>query len=193
MPHVLHTIWVDKHEPTNPDTLWIKPIKKDVYGVYVYGVTGWKMITAEFKGTIGELIVNQLPVATPESNGLMSAEDKAKLDKLGIFYGTTEYWNNQRFFIPPEGTIIFYSDYQTVVIDGVAKAVPGMKVGSGNAYIQDLAFVTGGGDEEDLYNHINDTAVHVSADDRARWDNKLDIDDEHEVENETLIFIRSRY
>lgn len=26
MPHVLHTIWLDSHEPTNKDTLWIKPI-----------------------------------------------------------------------------------------------------------------------------------------------------------------------
>lgn len=104
MPHVLHTIWVDKQEPTNPDTLWIRPMKKGQYGVYVYGVLGWTLITAEFKGTIGELVVSQLPEATPESNGVMSAADKAKLDALGIYYGSTEYWNEQKYFVPPAGT-----------------------------------------------------------------------------------------
>ena len=189
MPHVLHTIWVDKHEPTNPDTLWIKPTKKGAYAVYVYGVKGWTMITAEFKGTIGELIVSQLPEATPESNGVMSAEDKAKLDSLGIYYGTTEYWNSQVNFAPPEGSIIIYTDYETTLIDGVSKTLPGIKIGGGNAFVQDLAFVNGGL-REDLTSHINDHIVHIAAEDRSRWDNKLNIDDDMEVVEEALIFTR---
>ena len=192
MPHVLHTIWVDKQEPTNPDTLWIRPMKKGQYGIYVYGNTGWKLITADFKGTIGEFVIEQLPEATEYSNGVMSKEDKAKLDALGILYNTTAYWNANPFFIPPAGNIVIYSDYKTAVIDGVARVLPGIKIGSGNAYVQDLNFITGGsGDNEDLYDHINDTVVHVSQEDRNRWDMKLNVDDEHEVEDETLIFIRN--
>lgn len=82
MPHVLHTIWLDSHEPTNKDTLWIKPLKKDYYGIFVYGSNGWTLTTALFKGTIGEFVVDQLPEATTESNGVMSAQDKTDLEML---------------------------------------------------------------------------------------------------------------
>lgn len=82
MPHVLHTIWLDSHEPTNKDTLWIKPLKKDYYGIFVYGSNGWVLTTALFKGTIGEFVIDQLPEATTESNGVMSAQDKRDLEML---------------------------------------------------------------------------------------------------------------
>ena len=190
MPHVLHTIWVDKHEPTNPDTLWIRPMKKDTYGVYVYGVHGWTLITADFKGDVGEFIVSQLPVATHESKGVMSAEDKAKLDALGIYYGSTEYWNSQRGFVPKAGTIIIYSDYETTEKDGQLVDIPGIKIGSGNAYVQDLAFITGGGNQE-IQDHINNQVIHVAQADRDYWNNKLNVDDDMEVVDETLLFNRN--
>lgn len=194
MPHVLHTIWVDRQEPTNPDTLWIRPMKKGQYGVYVYGVLGWTLITAEFKGTIGEFVVSQLPEATPESNGVMSAADKAKLDALGIYYGSTEYWNEQKYFVPPAGTIIIYTDYEIVEKDGVATPIPGIKIGSGNSYVQDLVFVSGGRGNSDFQEHIDNTVIHVSQEDRDRWDNKLNVTDnpdpDREVIDETLVFHR---
>lgn len=189
MSHVLHTIWVDKKEPENRDTLWIKPIKKDQFGVYVYGVKGWTLITAQFTGTLGEFVVSNLPTATSDSNGLLSAEDKAKLDALGIFYGSTEYWNSQRMFVPPAGTIIVYSDYTTVDIDGVSTPIPGIKIGSGNAYVQDLTFISGGNNEA-IEEHINDSVIHITAKDRLRWDNKLEIDDNEEVVEEALVIRR---
>lgn len=82
MPHVLHTIWLDSHEPTNKDTLWIKPLKKDYYGIFVYGSNGWILTTAMFKGTIGEFVIDQLPEATIETNGVMAAQDKRDLEML---------------------------------------------------------------------------------------------------------------
>lgn len=82
MPHVLHTIWLDSHEPTNKDTLWIKPLKKDYYGIFVYGSNGWVLTTALFKGTIGEFVIDQLPEATIETNGVMAAQDKRDLEML---------------------------------------------------------------------------------------------------------------
>lgn len=190
MAHVLHTIWVDKREPTNIDSLWIRPMKNGSFGVYVYGIKGWNLITAEFKGTLGEFINTQIPVATHESNGLLSAEDKRKLDDLGIYYGSTEYWNSLPNFIPPAGSIIIYTDYDTKVIDGKAVNVPGIKVGSGNAYVQDLIFISGGGIEE-MENHMSNQIVHITQADRDFWNNKLNVEDFSEVVDEVLIFNRN--
>lgn len=190
MAHVLHTIWVDKKEPTNRDTLWIRPMKNGSFGIYVYGIKGWNLITAEFRGTFGEFVVSQIPTATQLENGLMSLEDKKKLDSLGIYYGTTEYWNSQPYFIPPAGTVIVYSDYDVKIINDKTVYVPGIKIGSGNAYVQDLIFISGGGAEE-MDEHINNSVIHVTQADRDFWNNKLNVIDNMEVVDETLIFTRN--
>ena len=107
---------------------------------------------------------------------------------------TTANWNRARGFIPFDGEIIIYTDYQTVQkeIDGQTKNVyiPGVKVGDGRAYVQDLPFV----DEElrsYIMGHINNPNVHVSEQDRNFWNNKLNVNDASEVINEELIFNRN--
>lgn len=85
MPHILHTIWLDSHEPTNKDTLWIKPLKKDYYGIFVYGSNGWVLTTALFKGTIGLRLVNTIKpyksprvfLGTPNSVALSSCANRS--------------------------------------------------------------------------------------------------------------------
>lgn len=54
---------------------------------------------------------------------------------------TTENWNSAVGFIPLDGEIIIYTDYKTIEEDGVVKYIPGIKIGTGNAYVQDLAFI----------------------------------------------------
>lgn len=107
-----------------------------------------------------------------------------------IKYNTTEYWNNQRGYIPKAGEIIIYSDYDSIRKDGQTIDIPKVKIGSGNAYVQDLAFV---GDDIaiDLINHITNTDVHVTPSEKSFWSRKLDIDDNNEVVNESLILIRN--
>ena len=129
--------------------------------------------------------------ATHETDGLLSAEDKTKLDAIGIHYNTTAYWNDLIGYIPSEGEIIIYSDYNTITQDGETMVyVPGVKIGSGNAYVQDLAFV-GADTARTLLNHITDTTVHVTAEKRRFWDDKLNVNDEAEVVNEVLVFNRN--
>ena len=108
-------------------------------------------------------------------------------------HGTTEYWNNCKGFIPGNGEIIIYTDYQTITkispITGeeITMPVPAIKIGTGNAYVQDLAFV----DEWErdlLLTHIQDMQIHVSPQDRQRWDNKLNC--ENQITGETLILNR---
>ena len=62
---------------------------------------------------------------------------------------TTENWNNAVGFIPLPGEVIVYTDYETKTYqteeygETVTKTVqiPNIKIGTGNAYVQDLAFV----------------------------------------------------
>lgn len=111
---------------------------------------------------------------------------------------TTEHWNQTHNFIPLPGEVIVYTDYDSYQkeVDGVMKTilVPNIKIGTGNAYVQNLPFV----DEKTrdlLLEHIRNQDIHVTLGEKAFWNNKVNIDDayaqiHHELEDETLIFNR---
>lgn len=111
---------------------------------------------------------------------------------------TSQNWNNARGFVPLDGEIIIYTDYKTItqLVNGVqvTKNVPGIKIGDGNAYVQDLPFID---DElrEALMAHITNADVHVTLNDKAFWNNKLNYDNTlesgGELVGETLVFNRN--
>ena len=103
-----------------------------------------------------------------------------------VLIDTTSHWNSQPTYIPKRGDIIVYSDHDTVIDEGVKKDVPGVKIGDGLAYLIDLPFTTDAIAQR-LIAHIGNSAIHVSAEDRAFWDNKLNYD----VEGEELLFNRN--
>ena len=102
--------------------------------------------------------------------------------------GTTSYWSSQSGYIPKNGEIIIYSDYKSKIVDGQTVYIPGVKIGSGNAYVQDLAFIS---DDiaADLLAHTGDTDIHVTAAKKEFWDNKLNVNTT--VVDETLEFTRN--
>ena len=116
---------------------------------------------------------------------------------------TTENWNNAQGFIPLPGEVIIYTDYETKTYtveeygETVTKTVeiPNIKIGTGNAYVQDLGFV----DEKTrdiLMAHIQDHDVHVTLQEKVFWNNKINVDDAEEqvsgeLEDETLILNRN--
>lgn len=114
------------------------------------------------------------------NGGLWTASQGAK-------YGTKEELNGLIGYIPAEGEIIVYTDYY---VDEDGKKYPSMKIGTGNAYIQDLAFV-GDIQKEEVIQQLKDADALVSDEDRVRWNGKLNIDDDSEVVGETLIFNRN--
>ena len=117
--------------------------------------------------------------------------DKGDPGEGGIAeYGTTSHWNEMVGYIPKAGQIIVYSDYETSVINGEVVYYPGIKIGSGNAYVQDLQFV-GRQEAMSLYTHLNDNERHITQAERVRWNNKLNITDAEEVSGEILIFNRN--
>lgn len=123
--------------------------------------------------------------------------------RLKIKHDTTENWNNATGFIPLPGELIVYDDYETKTYqveeygEMVTKTVniPNVKVGTGNAYVQDLMFI--GDDIRDIVmQHIHDYDVHVTLQEKVFWNNKVNIDDDYdkvhgEVLDELLIFNRN--
>lgn len=134
--------------------------------------------------------INALGPATTTEAGTMTPEDKIKLEGMGIYSGTTAYWNAQIGYIPQEGEIIIYTDYKTVEQGGVQVNVPGIKIGSGNGYVQDLVFVDEANSEL-LMSHISNNQIHITPVERDFWNNKLNVTDMSEVVDETLIFNRN--
>lgn len=118
-------------------------------------------------------------------------------------HDTTAHWNEAIGFIPLPGEIIIYDDYKQIPYaveengELVTKLldVPGIKIGTGNGYVQDLAFV----DEElrrTILAHINNSDVHVTPADKLFWSNKINVDDSEdilfgELSDETLILTRN--
>lgn len=116
---------------------------------------------------------------------------------------TTENWNNAKGFIPKAGEVIIYTDYETKTYtvqeygETVTKTVqiPNIKIGTGNAYVQDLGFV----DENTrdiLMAHIQDHDIHVTLQEKLFWNNKINVDDAEEqiageLADETLILNRN--
>ncbi len=116
---------------------------------------------------------------------------------------TTQHWNEAIGFIPLPGEVIVYEDYETKTYtveeygETVTKTVqiPNIKIGTGNAYVQDLAFV----DEktrEILIEHIRNQDIHVTLAEKLFWNNKINVDDAEEqitgeLDQETLILNRN--
>ena len=91
---------------------------------------------------------------------------------IPIHYGTTEHWNSQTGLVGKKGHIYVYSDFGETELNGEIVPVPNIKIGDGNAFIIDNPFVTAS--VEDIINmHINDSDIHISADDREFWGNKV--------------------
>ena len=107
---------------------------------------------------------------------------------------TTANWNAARGLVPLAGEVIIYNDYKTIqkTIDGELRNVnvPGIKVGDGQTYVQDLPFV----DEElrdTIMGHINNENIHVSLQEKLFWNNKLNVDDYAELVDGALILNRN--
>lgn len=152
-----------------------------------------KFVLEEYGQELQDIIdkVQELVAEGGDDATLLTAAERDKLSKLGIFCNTTAYWDAHPDYIPGNGMLVIYSDYSIEETPEGNIYHPAMKIGSGNAYLADLAFFGGdSGVREELQAHINNRLVHVSEADRAFWNRKLNVDDAHEVIDETLVFNR---
>lgn len=101
---------------------------------------------------------------------------------------TTEYWNEHVNYVPQKNEIIVYSDYIKISDDPLLYG-PAIKVGDGKAYVADLPFINSPYSQDFISeikkfeDHISNSAIHVSSDDRERWNQKREYEvDEDEEE-----------
>ncbi len=116
---------------------------------------------------------------------------------------TTAHWNQAIGFVPLPGEVIIYEDYETktYIIEENGETttktvnIPNIKIGTGNAYVQDLAFV----DEKTrdmLMEHVINQDIHVTLGEKVFWNNKINVDDAEEIitgelKDETLVLKRN--
>lgn len=81
-----------------------------------------------------------------------------------IYSDTTANWAIRGVTESLKDAIYIYTDYKEK--DGVL--IPGIKIGTGNAYIIDLPFI-----DEIYANHILDTVAHITQSEREFWNNKV--------------------
>lgn len=120
----------------------------------------------------------------PTINGVTVQGDLTYIDlflaKQSI--DTKAHWDNKPTYVPEPGEIVIYTDRN--VINGLS--YPGIKIGDGNAYLVDLPFL---GDDVFmniialLEDHINNTDIHVTPEEKQFWNNKLN----YSINNEILI------
>lgn len=101
--------------------------------------------------------------------------------ELPYVYQTTEQWNSTPSTISEAGALYIWADYKQ---NEQGEDIPGVKIGDGKAYIIDLPFI------DDIYaQHIADEIIHVTQEDRDRWDNKVTCFISA-LDNENLIFTK---
>ena len=104
-----------------------------------------------------------------------------RLFKGEILYNTTAAWNAERDRIGERGTIYVYTDYR--LDEESSLYIPGLKLGDGTSYLIDLPFI-----DATLTEHINDTSVHITEEERAFWNSKVRCYYSSIIDDETIIF-----
>lgn len=109
-------------------------------------------------------------------------------------HDSTANWNAAIGFVPLEGEIIVYNDYKTITkeVDGETcqVQVPGIKIGDGQTYVQDLPFLDSEMRDR-ILEHINNDNIHVSLQEKLFWNNKINVNDSAELVNGALVFNRN--
>lgn len=125
----------------------------------------------------GITLVTELPFINADST-----------DSADIKVETKEFWDANRDYTPKAGEIIIYLNYKYIEVDGSQVGVAGLKIGDGKAYVIDLPFLndTSG---IDFDQHINNTTIHITNEEREFWNNKINCRDT--VISETLFLIRN--
>ena len=92
--------------------------------------------------------------------------------------GTTAYFEGVKTTVPPRGQLVIFSDLRSIKkSDGTTITSAGIKVGDGIKTIEQLPFI-----DWFYWDHINDANIHVTAEQKTFWNNKITC----EVLDETL-------
>lgn len=116
-------------------------------------------------------------------------------DKLIYYSKTKEQWNINPQLLSKKDVLYIYTNYKKIKKQGEQDQIiiPGLKIGDGTTYLIDLPFIndTAGGSEIEqmILDHINNNVIHISAEERNFWNNKLNL----LLQPETQTLILNRY
>ena len=101
----------------------------------------------------------------PVLNGatLVGSKVSGDYDLATVLFDTTANWSVLTDVVSVKDTIYVYTDYKQTERGTIA----GVKVGDGTTYILDLPFT-----DELLQEHIKDTDIHVTSEEKAFWNSK---------------------
>lgn len=114
----------------------------------------------------------------PQVNGITLTGNQTLVDLRMFSENTEDGWNRMPLYFPKAGEICLYTDINRI------------KIGDGEVPIVDLPFIEGADIKvimDALREHEADHVIHVTAEDRARWDAKLN----YTEQEENLIFTRN--
>jgi len=115
-------------------------------------------------------MITKLTITEDDPVKLFTGASGQKLTE--VLYGSTLEWAQDKTRIAQKGVIYVYSDY-VKASDGAGGTVdvPGFKVGDGTSYLIDMPFAQGEVNAE-VIAHIENQKIHVSEEDRERWDQR---------------------
>lgn len=126
-----------------------------------------------------------------DSEGVLYLCTKIKnLDRNKLSYQakTIEEWNLNRTQIAYKNVLYIYTNFKTIQRNNEQIAIPGIKIGDGKTYLIDMPFLNDHTQFENmLLDHINDKVIHISPEERAFWNNKLNLN----LQEQNLILNRN--
>lgn len=87
--------------------------------------------------------------------------------------GTTAYFEGVKTTVPPRGQLVIFSDLRSIEVtnsDSSKSTITsaGIKVGDGIKTIEQLPFI-----DWFYWDHLNDANIHVTAEEKTFWNNKI--------------------
>lgn len=113
----------------------------------------------------------------PQINGVTLIGNKTPADLHIVSENTSAGWDEDRLYIPKAGEICMFSDTGKI------------KIGDGVVPVVDLPYIAQSDYDavmDELHEHTQNHQIHVSPEDRERWNNKLN----YEIVDGELIFNR---
>lgn len=120
-----------------------------------------------------------MPIKQLDEQGLAHLWEKFK-EQNRVFSNTTAGWNAQTTLKAKEGAIYIYTDYRH---NDDNEPIAAFKIGDGTSYLIDMPFT-----DELVWDHINDTDIHITAAERIFWNNKVRCYIDTVEDGEDLIF-----
>ena len=96
---------------------------------------------------------------------IAAAVQSTELHRPEVYFDTVAGWAAKGSLVSEANTLYIYTDYQQ---DSEGNDIPGIKIGDGNAYLVDKPFL-----DTIYYEHVNDTDIHITAEEREFWNNKV--------------------